>query len=220
MEDVLIMKNKISVHDFVTEAFDYLNTLELCSINRSANRWLLEYIANGFAKYDAHVNSFIDNVDEWIRSLVKIYPELGFDHTTKQIKATIDYVDQLIVIDDELIEDLRYVINIQQTYGLLISYKPKGVPKATTTTIGRFFEQIERMYPIIRDRYKGLGESPASVSKEVIMDPRTRRLIRVSMNDGDTFNTMGMLIGDGKENKRDRKEMLMNFKFTMDMIDN
>ena len=76
------------------------------------------------------------------------------------------------------------------------------------------------MYPMIRDRYKGLGSSTAVVSKEVIMDPRTRRLIRVSMDDYNTYDTMGMLIGDGKENKRNRKEMLMNFKFTMDMIDN
>ena len=114
-----------------------------------------------------------------------------------------------------------YVINIQKKYGLLITFKPKNantVPQ--TTTIGRFFERIERMYPMIRDRYKGLGSSTAVVSKEVIMDPRTRRLIRVSMDDYNTYDTMGMLIGDGKENKRNRKEMLMNFKFTMDMIDN
>lgn len=215
------MKNKINVRDFVTEAFDYLTNLETCSIDRSVNRYLLEYIANGFAKYGATVDDFIDNVDDWIRMLVKVYPEIGFDHTTRQIKATIDYVDQLVVVDNELIDALMYVINIQKKYGLLITFKPKNtntVPQ--TTTIGRFFERIERMYPMIRDRYKGLGSSTAVVSKEVIMDPRTRRLIRVSMDDYNTYDTMGMLIGDGKENKRNRKEMLMNFKFTMDMIDN
>lgn len=215
------MKNKINVRDFVTEAFDYLTNLETCSIDRSVNRYLLEYIANGFAKYGTTVDDFIDNVDDWIRMLVKVYPEIGFDHTTRQIKATIDYVDQLVVVDNELIDALMYVINIQKKYGLLITFKPKNtntVPQ--TTTIGRFFERIERMYPMIRDRYKGLGSSTAVVSKEVIMDPRTRRLIRVSMDDYNTYDTMGMLIGDGKENKRNRKEMLMNFKFTMDMIDN
>ena len=215
------MKNKINVRDFVTEAFDYLTNLETCSIDRSVNRYLLEYIANGFAKYGTTVDDFIDNVDDWIRMLVKVYPEIGFDHATRQIKATIDYVDQLVVVDNELIDALMYVINIQKKYGLLITFKPKNtntVPQ--TTTIGRFFERIERMYPMIRDRYKGLGSSTAVVSKEVIMDPRTRRLIRVSMDDYNTYDTMGMLIGDGKENKRNRKEMLMNFKFTMDMIDN
>lgn len=211
--------SKIDVKDFVAEAFDYLSTLEECSIGRSVNRYLLEYIAYGFAKYGDTADKFIDNVDEWVRMLVKIYPEIGFDHKTHQIKAVIDYVDQLVVVDDDLVESLRYIINIQTKYGLLITYTTKG-SQAQTTTIARFFEYIERMYPVIKDRYKGLGSSAAVVSKEVIMDPRTRRLLRVTMDDINTMKTMGMLIGDGKENKKNRKEMLMNFKFTMDMIDN
>ena len=213
------MDKRVNVRDFVTEAFDYSNKLGECSINRSVNRYLLEYIAYGFAKYGDTTQAFIDNVDEWIRMLVKIYPEIGFDHKTHQIKAVIDYVDQLVVVDDDLINSPRYVIDILKKYGLLVTYRAKDGQKQTTT-IARFFEYIERMYPVIKDRYKGLGESAAIVSKEVIMDPRTRRLIRVRMDDPDVMRTLGMLVGDGKENKNNRKDMLMNFKFTMDMIDN
>lgn len=212
------MGKKINIRDFVTEAFDYNSKLGECSINRSVNRYLLEYIAYGFAKYGDNVHDFIDNVDEWIRMLVKIYPEIGFDHKTHQIKAVIDYVDQLVVVDEELIDSLRYVIDILKKYGLMVKYPTKDGMKQST--IARFFEDIERMYPVIKDRYKGLGESAAIVSKEVIMDPRTRRLVRVTMDDPDVMRTLGMLVGDGKENKTNRKEMLMNFKFTMDMIDN
>ena len=43
------MGKKVDTRDFVTEAFDYLTTLEEVSINRSANTYLLEWIANGFA---------------------------------------------------------------------------------------------------------------------------------------------------------------------------
>ena len=204
------MGNKINVKDFVTEAFDYLTTLEKCSIDRSVNRYLLEYIANGFAKYGTDVKMFIDHVDEWVRTLVNIYPELGFDHKTHQIKATIDYVDQLVVVDQALVDSLSYIIGIQQKYGLLITFKPKNAQQKQTTTISRFFEYIEKMYPVIKDRYKGLGSSSAVVSKEIIMDPRTRRLIRVTMDDCNVMNTMGMLVGDGKENKRNRKDMLIH----------
>ena len=52
------------------------------------------------------------------------------------------------------------------------------------------------------------------------MDPKTRRLIRVTANDVDTMRKVGVLVGDGKDNKNERKELLMNFKFTKDMIDN
>lgn len=210
---------KANIQDFVTEAFDYRSTLEECSIERSVNRYLLEYIAYGFAKYGDTADKFIDNVDEWIRMLVKVYPEIGFDHKTHQIKAVIDYVDQLVVVDDDLIERLRYIIDILKKYGLIIKYTTKGGEPQSTTLL-RFFEYVERLYPVIKDRYKGLGSSAAVVSKEVIMDPRTRRLLRVTMDDAEIMKTMGMLVGDGKENKRNRKEMLMGFKFTMDMIDN
>lgn len=213
------MSKKVDAKVFVTEAFDYLNTLSEVSINRSTNRYLLEYIAYGFAKYGDTVNAFEDNVDDWIRMLVKIYPELTYNRTTHQIKAVIDLIDQLIVVDDDLIDQLRYVIEIQKKYGILIKYTDKkGNP--ISTTISRYFEYVEKLYPSIKARYKGLGSSSADVSEEVIMDPRTRRLVRVTMDDPETRAIFSMLVGDGKDDKEARKEMLMNFRFTMDMIDN
>lgn len=211
---------KISVTEFVTDAFDYLNILEELSVEKSVNRYLLEYIANGFAVYGKSTKDFVDNVDKWIRMLVKIYPEIGFDHETNQVHATIDLVDQLVLIDDELVNDLLPIILIQEKYGLLISYESKKKNVSKTTTLSRFFEDIQYSYPVIKDRYKGLGSSSATVSKEVIMDPKTRRLIRVTANDVDTMRKVGVLVGDGKDNKNERKELLMNFKFTKDMIDN
>ena len=214
------MSKKSNVKDFVTEAFDYLNTLKECSKDLSVNRYLLEYIANGFATYGRTPEAFIEHVDEWIRSLVKIYPEIGFHHETRQVVATIDLVDQLVIIDEELIEKLSFIISILEKYGLLISYESKKKGISNTTTIARFFEYIEDLYPVIKDRYKGLGSSNARVSREVIMDPKTRRIVRVSANDIDTLHRMGVLVGDGKANKQERKNLLMDFKFTMDMIDN
>ena len=212
------MAIKTTAKAFVTEAFDYLNTLTEVSINRSTNKYLLEYIAYGFVKYGTTPEQFEDHIDEWIRMIIKIYPELGYDHNNHQIKATVDLIDQVIVIDNDLINQLQYVINIQQKYGLLIKYQTKN-NKPIQTTISRFFEYIEGMYPTIKDRYKGLGESAAIVSREVIMDPRTRRLVRLTIDDVNTMKAFDVLVGGGKENTNQRKEMLMNFKFTMDMID-
>lgn len=213
------MGKKVDTKDFVTEAFDYLTTLEEVSINRSANRYLLEWIANGFATYGCTVEDFEKNVYDWIRKLVLIYPELGYDEKNHQIKAVIDLVDQLIVIDDDLIDRLRYVINIQKKYGIFIKFKDKKGNK-NQTTIAEFFEYITRMYPVIKARYKGLGSSAAAVSREVIMDPKTRRLVRLTMNDVNTMVTMSKLVGDSKDDRIARKEMLMNFRFTKADIDN
>lgn len=210
---------KVNATDFVTEAFDYLSTLTEVGINRSTNIYLLEYIAYGFAKYGDTTHDFENNVDSWVRMLVKIYPELTYDHRNHQVKAVIDLVDQLVVIDDDLITQLRYVIDVLKKYGIMIRFLDNN-KQPVETTISRFFSYVEKMYPSIKARYKGLGSSAAIVSKEVLMDPKSRRLLRVTMNDSTINQTMGMLVGDGKDNKNARKDLLMNFKFDKSMIDN
>jgi len=211
----------MNAKEFVRDNFDYLNKLIELSVKLTCNRYLLEYVANGFATYGSTVDDFVNNVDKWLRSLAKVYREIGFDHKTKQIKATIDLTDQLILIDDNLINDLEYIIETQKKYGLLVHFHSEKRQMNNTTTLAVFFEYIQDRYPKINDRFKGLGSSSASVSKEVIMNPKTRRLIRVTMEDADMMRRMAsMLVGDGKENISARKEMLLNFKFDKEDIDN
>lgn len=210
----------ISIRDFIIDTFDYLDNLRECSNELGTNRYLLEYIANGFATYGKTAESFINNIDKWLRSLVKIYDEIGFDHEMKQLHAVINLTDQLVVIDDDLAERLEYIIKVIDKYGLIINHSSAKQNICQSTSLSRFFEYVEGFYPKIIDRFKGLGSSDASVSKEVIMDPGTRRLIRVTAADVNTMEIMGNLIGEGKDNKKARKEMLMNFKFTKADIDN
>jgi hypothetical protein len=203
---------RTSAKKFIEESFDYLETLTEVSLDRSVNRYLLEHIAHGLMIFGG-VDGFIKNVDKWIRTLVKTYPELGFDHQSNQIVAVIDYTDQVVVIDESLYIDLTYVINIQKKYGMLVSYEGK------TVTIARFFEDIQRKYPQIKDRYKGLGSSDAKVSKEIIMDPATRRIFRVDASDVNVMRIYDTLIGKNKEDIQARKEMIMNFEWKPSDID-
>lgn len=208
---------KGNIHEFIMDAFDYPTVLSTMSIDRAVNRYLLEHIANGFVKYGS-VQGFIDNIDDWLRSLAGIFKEIGFDHKNHQINATVDLIDQAVVIDQLLYEQLEYVINIQRKYGLMIKFKSaKGTG---TTTLLRFFEMIERVYPRIKERFKGLGSSDATVLREVIMDPKTRRIYKVTMDDiNRTKEQMGVLIGKSKEEVARRKELLLDFKFTTADID-
>ena len=207
------------VREFVIEAFDYLTILEKCSINHSANRGLLEHIANGYVKYGNSEN-FIKHINEWLKSLAHIYRELGYDKDTNQIWATIDLQDQLSILDDDLQRDIQPIIDIQSKYGLLIHWRSASNKIDRTAPLSEFFEYVEAHYPAIKDRYKGLGSSDAKVSKEVIMDPKTRRIVRVSMDDPDTIRRLGVLVGKSKDEIDGRKELLFNFKFSEDMIDN
>lgn len=203
---------RTSARRFIEESFDYLETLTEVSLDRSVNRYLLEHIAHGLM-IAGSVDKFIKSVDKWIRSLVKTYPELGFDHTSNQVVAVIDYTDQVVVIDQSLYDDLMYVINVQKKYGMLVTYDGR------TVTIARFFEDIQRKYPQIKDRYKGLGSSDAKVSKEIIMHPATRRIFRVDASDVNVMRIYDALVGKNKEDILARKELLMNFDWKPSDID-
>lgn len=208
-----------NIKEFIEDAFDYPNILAEASIDRSVDRYLLEHIAHGFMQYGS-VQSFIDHADEWIRSLSGIYRELGFDHEKHQINAIVDLHDQIVVVDEDLYEQLSYIINIQRKYGLLITFTVKNGEKQTTT-LSRFFEAIQKFYPRIQgERFKGLGSSEAEASKEVIMDPRTRRISRVAITDIlRTKEQMGVLVGKSDDEILKRKELLMDFPFTAADID-
>lgn len=205
-------ETKVRGSEFVETAFDYLSILEEVSIDRAVNRYLLENIAYGMM-IAGSVDNFIATIDDWLRSLTKTYPELGFDHKSHQIMATIDLIDQVVVVDQSLFEALQYVINIQSTYGLLVTWDGR------TTTIARFFEDITRKYPVIRDRYKGLGSSDGKVSKEIIMNPATRRIFRVDASDVNTMKVYDMLVGKTTNDIAARKDMILNFRWKPSDID-
>ena len=206
-----------NIRDFVSESFDYLEELENASISNSVNRYLLEHIANGFVKYDG-VEGFIKHIDKWIRSLVNIYPEIGFDDETKQLNAVIDLVDQVVIIDDYLYEQLSYIVKVQKKYGLLIKYSCDSGTQ--TTTIARFYETMNRLFPQIKERYKGLGSTDPDVLAELVMNPRTRNIYRIDVSDiNRTMDQMNALVGKRKEDVLRRKELLLDFKFTKNDID-
>ena len=209
---------KINVKDFVREAFDYRKNLVEVSYDRFANRYLLEFIAYGFVQYGS-ADGLIKNIDKWIRSIVKIFPEIGFNHESNQLYATVDLVDQLIVIDDKLYNDMEYIINVIKKFNMTIEFTV-GNELPIRTTLLRFFEYIEDRYPKIIQRYKGLGSSQPTITREIVTDPRTRRTIRVTMDNIDTYARISDLMGDSRDNVNNRKELLMNFKFTKDMLDN
>ncbi len=210
----------IGTSEFVHQTFDYLTTLRDTAISRNVNAQLLEYVAWGIAINDGDLNKFIKNINKWLKRMTSVYPELGFDDVTNQISAVIDYNDQLVVLDEFLIESLKPIIDVISKYGVMITYKSRKLNTEVTNTLSTFYVDMEKYYPTITNRYKGLGQSPAQVSKEVIMDPRTRRIIRLTMNDALIMQQMAILLAKDKESLNARKDLISRFHFTKNDIDN
>ena len=53
------------------------------------------------------------------------------------------------------------------------------------------------------DRYKGIGEVNTDVLRETAMDPKTRKIIQVTMNNvPEAIKWAGILLGDDDINKK------------------
>ena len=123
-------------------------------------------------------------------------------------------------MDEYLVQSIRPIIDVISEYGVMITYSSRKLNTEVTNTLSTFYVDMEKYYPTITNRYKGLGQSPAQVSKEVIMDPKTRRIIRLTMNDALIMQQMSVLLAKDKDSLIARKNLITGFNFTKNDIDN
>lgn len=86
----------------------------------------------------------------------------------------------------------------------------------------KVIECIIALMPKIKDRMKGLGQTNKEILTRTTLDPKTRTLIRVDIND-DLEGAMAIiktLRGSGMEDLQARKAMLAAFEIDADDIDN
>ena len=89
-------------------------------------------------------------------------------------------------------------------------------------SFGQFLEMANKAFAIdLEQRYKGLGESDASMIFPSMMNPKTRRLLRINMPDAkDALVTLQLLHGAGDEMRAARRKMLDEADITLADINN
>lgn len=89
-------------------------------------------------------------------------------------------------------------------------------------TLGQFLLMCESSFQIgIEQRYKGLGESDADMIFPSMMNPKTRKLLRITMDDvEDAMETIKLLHGEGDELREARRKLLASADITIQDIDN
>jgi DNA gyrase subunit B len=217
--NIKIIDDKFTSRELITNAFEYNSILHEVAISRSSNEQLLELIAFGFAKYGESVEAFNKNHKKWLNMASGTFKEIGYDESTHQIYGVYHLTDFVVVVDDSLIKELKYVIDAQKQYGLIIKYKYNNEEYASL--LSDFFNFVEKRYPVIKDRYKGLGSNPAIATKETMMDPNSRRIIRINVSDAQHLaRQLNILSGKSKEDIQGRKKLLDEFEFKREMLDN
>ena len=85
-------------------------------------------------------------------------------------------------------------------------------------TLGQFFQRVQKYYPKIVTRYKGLGELKPGDLWETTMNPNNRILIRLTIKEmEDEIRKFNILHGDADE---ERKAMVSAFQLDREFLDN
>ena len=85
-------------------------------------------------------------------------------------------------------------------------------------TLGQFFQRVQKYYPKISARFKGLGELSSEDLWETTMNPNNRLLIQLTISDmEEELRKFNILHGTADE---ERKAMVSAFQLDREFLDN
>lgn len=216
----LTKKQLLSVLDATTGYLDELRTLQKRSF---CNRDVLEYICYFLVMtQDAPKGTFE-------KLLHKKFPELNYAKEFNSIMGSYEGENISLIVDDIFLRMahrlMHMIANLPAFYLLVKNAKDKEDPrpdKYDLMTFGQFMEMCDKSFMIdIEQRYKGIGEGKADITFPSMMNPKTRRLVRITMDDiEDAMKTIYLLHGPTEEMRKARREMLDKADITLADIDN
>lgn len=208
--------------DFLFATENYMNDLRSVSNHFKINKMLSEKIAMFLNANNTSIKDIVANkktLDEFNKYLKKSYPELECSKTGV-ISGVAFGRYQTININDRFVKKIKPLFQVYDEFGYLLKVEDS---EGTTTvmTIAEFLEEIQNYAPKILTRYKGLGECDPEELWETTMNPDTRTLIRLKIEDVESvISTFNTLHGDKTADKIARKIMMKNFKIKREDLDN
>lgn len=223
--DVTELSKKELIHTLAqtTEYLSELNTL----VKRSAcNIVVLEYIC-----YFMVITQDAPDPKKAYEELIKKkFPELHYDPIYESIMGSYNG-ENITLITDKIFMKMakRFFRLIKEAPTFYLLCKNKNSAKSDPRpddwdlmTLGQFLLMCESSFQIgIEQRYKGLGESDADMIFPSMMNPKTRKLLRITMDDvEDAMETIKLLHGEGDELREARRKLLASADITIQDIDN
>lgn len=213
---------------FILETQEYQSELKRISehFGKTINHLLVEFIAayfvlNGLTKIDPY-KTFDDNefVLDFKTALQSRFPEMNiYPHCV--LKGIIDGRHQSLRINYRTLKKLEDLFPIYSRWGYELNVKEKGASDYHPMTIKQFLDSTNKFIPKIISRYKGLGEADSKELWETTMNPDTRILIQLTMDDyDDTLRRFTDLQSQSDSARKMRKDMLSNYKIRRDDLDN
>lgn len=213
--------------DLLNANLEYHQALDDLVHDSACLRDVLEYVI-----YFYVVTRMAPDPDEKFQTMItKKFPELHYDAELQSIYGSYDYKSITLIIDRIFFNMAKRMIKCvaeSPTFYLLCrSIKrnrgddPHG-DNWQLMTYGEFMAMCHDAFDVpILQRYKGLGETETIMVFPSLMNPKTRKLVRITVSDvAKTMEQLRHLHGDTPDMRESRRQMLADADITMADIDN
>ena len=210
-------KNKL--YEFLSDTSAYVEDVIMLAEHYNVNDRLIEIILEEYSYFNK-----ID-IDRLMKNIQIEFPELYYDDKSNVIKGVIDGKYQLLEITPRLLEKASPIIDNIRKY-----QSSDGSPLIIKSNNGgnhqesllQLLKILKKYQPTILYRYKGFGENTDSDLSRTIMDPNTRTLIRLYIEDmKNDLKIFQLIRGNSQHDASNRKRMMEEFshQITRDIID-
>lgn len=211
-DNKIMDKNKFK--NFLMTNRQYLDELTRLSSHFAVNALLIEFIL------------FNRDSKKFERDLKRKFPEMEVDVSDMKdsvlLTGIIDGKYQMIYIDkifDKKCKKMRKIIQENEfTEYKVLEKRDKEYEDIGILTLGQFFQRVQKYYPKIVMRYKGLGELSSNDLWETTMNPNNRILIKLTIKEmEEEIKRFNILHGNADD---ERKAMVNAFQLDREFLDN
>lgn len=213
--------NKNERIGFCDALIEYLPELRTLGKRAFCNLDVLEYIC-----YFKVVSATAPDPDKaYAELLMKKFPELHYDPELQSMRGSYNGESITLIVDDIFFNMAKRMIRLiaeAPCFYVLVRGKNDPTDKWECMTVGQFLRMCDKSFQVdIIQRYKGLGESETYMIFPSMMNPKTRKIYRITMSTlEEATKAMELLHGDSNELREARRQMLREADITLQDIDN
>ena len=162
------------------------------------------------------------NIENLMEKIQNEFPEMEYDEKNHIIKGVINGKYQTFELSDRFLRKSKELLEIifKWSKGKKLKLINKKTYSEHQLSLLGILKILKSYQPNILHRFKGLGENSDEEIKETIMDPNTRSLIRVNIEDiNNDLKVFQILRGTSQSDLQQRKEMMKDFKVDRSIID-
>lgn len=211
--------------EFLEATINYADELDTLSKRAFCIPIILEYVC--YFKVMAATTD--DPKKTFTELMIKRFPELHYDEELESLSGSYQGKSVTLITDavfDNMAKRLINMIAEMPAFYVLVENRRGGDDpaggKPQLMAFGEFMELCSKLFEVeVLQRFKGVGETETELVFASMMNPLTRKLLRLTMHDIETAKeTMRLLHEDSNEMREARRELLRNANITLQDIDN